>query len=76
MAFNIGLDPTTDVFYRTTKLFNNLYNMFRACDCSQVEINPLVQTTTGEILVCDAKLNFDDNAEFRQKDVFSKRDLT
>jgi len=74
MAFNIGLDPTTDS--RTTKLLNNLYNMFRDCDCSQVEINPLVQTPTGDILVCDAKLNFDDNAQFRQKDIFSNRDIS
>jgi len=76
MAFKIGLDPKKDEFSTATKLFKNMYNMFIDCDCSQIEVNPLVQLSTGEILVCDAKVNFDDNAQFRQMDIFSKRDIS
>jgi hypothetical protein len=43
---------------------------------TMVEINPLAETTDGRVLVCDAKLNFDDNAEFRQKPIFERRDST
>jgi len=47
-------------------------------DCTQVEINPLVETTKpfGKVAAVDAKLNFDDNAAFRQKEVFEMRDPT
>lgn len=41
-----------------------------------MEINPLAQVGPHEIMCLDAKLNFDDNAEFRQSDVFDKRDIT
>ena len=39
-----------------------------------VEINPFAELTDGRVIVCDAKVNFDDNAEFRHKDIHSKRD--
>jgi len=39
-----------------------------------VEINPLSETPEGHVFVCDCKLNFDDNSEFRQKEIFTKRD--
>ncbi|MCA9270559.1 MAG: ADP-forming succinate--CoA ligase subunit beta, partial [Planctomycetales bacterium] len=45
-------------------------------DCSLLEINPLVVTGGGELLALDAKLNFDDNALFRHKDVLEYRDLS
>lgn len=45
-------------------------------DCTQIEVNPLVETHDGRVLVCDAKLNFDDNAAFRQKEIFAQRDFT
>ena len=51
-----------------------LYEMFRAHDCTLVEVNPLVETKDGRVLICDGKVNFDDNAEFRQKSVFALRD--
>lgn len=54
----------------------NLYNLFIACDATQVEINPLVQTTDGLVFCVDAKINFDDNASFRQKDIYAQRDVT
>ncbi|KAF2191107.1 succinyl-CoA ligase-like protein subunit beta [Zopfia rhizophila CBS 207.26] len=53
-----------------------LYKVFMERDATQIEINPLSETTDHQVLAMDAKLNFDDNAEFRQKEVFSWRDVT
>jgi succinyl-CoA synthetase beta subunit len=53
-----------------------LYKLFMEKDCTQVEINPLSETSDHQVLAMDAKLSFDDNAEFRQKEVFSWRDTT
>lgn len=47
-----------------------LYNLFLELDCTQVEVNPFAETPQGEIYAADAKMNFDDNAKFRQKEVF------
>lgn len=49
----------------------NLYKLFKAVDALQIEINPLAETDTGEVISVDAKLNFDDNAQYRQKEIFS-----
>lgn len=51
-----------------------LYKVFMERDATQIEINPLSETSDHQVLCMDAKLNFDDNAEFRQKEVFSWRD--
>ncbi|CAO3643289.1 unnamed protein product [Cunninghamella echinulata] len=56
--------------------FMNLYKLFTERDATQVEINPLSETSDHQILCMDAKLNFDDNADFRQKDVFELRDFS
>jgi succinyl-CoA synthetase beta subunit len=53
-----------------------LYQLFWDKDCTQVEINPLAETADHHVLAMDAKLNFDDNAQFRQGDVFVMRDPT
>ncbi|RLV83786.1 Succinyl-CoA ligase ADP-forming subunit beta mitochondrial [Meyerozyma sp. JA9] len=53
-----------------------LYKVFMERDCTQVEINPLSEITDGSVMAMDAKLGFDDNAAFRQKEVFSWRDPT
>merc|ERR1712141_40364 len=50
------------------------YNLFTEKDCSLLEINPLAEDSTGEVLAMDAKINFDSNAIYRQKDIFSLRD--
>lgn len=55
-------------------LITNLYKVFIECDCTMLEINPLASLKDGRVLVCDAKVNFDDNAEFRQKEIFEQRD--
>ena len=51
-----------------------LYKVFMEKDATQIEINPLSETSDHQVLAMDAKLGFDDNAEFRQKEVFSWRD--
>lgn len=51
-----------------------LYQVFMEKDATQIEINPLSETSDHQVLCMDAKLGFDDNAEFRQKEVFSWRD--
>ena len=51
-----------------------LYGVFRSSDCTMVEINPLAEDSSGLLISADAKLGFDDNTAFRQKDVFAQRD--
>jgi len=53
-----------------------LYDMFINVDCLQLEVNPLAETPEGKIYTADAKLGFDDNAQFRQKDIFAMEDTT
>jgi len=53
-----------------------LYEMFINLDCTQLEVNPFAETNEGKIYCGDAKMNFDDNASFRQKDVFAMHDPT
>ena len=57
-----------------SKLFDGLYRTFIGLDCSMVEVNPLVVTTSGDVLALDAKFNFDDNALYRYPDVAAMRD--
>ena len=52
-----------------------LYRAFDECDASLAEINPLIITKEGQILALDAKMNFDSNAFFRQKEILALRDL-
>ena len=51
-----------------------LYQVFMEKDATQIEINPLSETSDHQVMAMDAKLGFDDNADFRQKEVFSWRD--
>lgn len=73
LAFNINIPD--EMLGKAVKFMMNLYTAFVEKDCSIAEINPLVTTGEGEVLALDAKLNFDDNAIFRQKDVQELRDL-
>ncbi|TEB12113.1 succinate-CoA ligase [Coprinellus micaceus] len=57
-------------------IFINLYRIFKEKDATQIEINPMALTTDGAVLCMDAKFGFDDNASFRQKDVFALRDIS
>jgi succinyl-CoA synthetase beta subunit len=58
-----------------SKLFEGLYRTFIAYDCSMVEVNPFVLTTSGEVLALDAKFNFDDNALYRHPEIAVMRDI-
>jgi len=71
MATEMGLDKPD-----AADLIANLYKVFIERDCTMLEINPLAELDDGRTLVCDSKVGFDDNAEFRQKDIFAKRDTT
>ncbi|WP_027963173.1 ADP-forming succinate--CoA ligase subunit beta [Halalkalibacillus halophilus] len=73
IAFNINIPH--ELLGNAVKFMMSLYNVFMEKDCSIVEINPLVTTGDGSVLALDAKLNFDDNALFRQKDIVELRDL-
>jgi len=53
-----------------------LYKLFMEKDATQIEINPLSETSDHQVMCMDAKLGFDDNADFRQKEVFEWRDVT
>ncbi|ODN82791.1 hypothetical protein, variant 3 [Cryptococcus amylolentus CBS 6039] len=57
-------------------VFEKLYTIYKEKDATQIEINPLAELSTGEVLCMDAKFGFDDNADFRQKDIFKLRDIT
>ncbi|MGZ8354678.1 MAG: ADP-forming succinate--CoA ligase subunit beta [Allosphingosinicella sp.] len=58
------------------KLARQLYDAFVALDCAMLEINPLVATEDGKMLVLDAKMSFDSNAEFRHPEYEALRDET
>jgi succinyl-CoA synthetase beta subunit len=73
VGFAIGLDgPLVNKF---VKLATSLYEAFLANDATMVEINPLVVTAAGDLLALDAKMNFDDNALYRHRDIRELRDL-
>merc|ERR1712062_77566 len=54
----------------------NLYELFQSKDATMVEINPFAEDSHGDFFCLDAKIRFDDNADFRQKEVFNQRDWT
>jgi succinyl-CoA synthetase beta subunit len=72
LAFALGFDG--DTLKSAQKFFTALYKAFTELDCSIVEINPMIVTDKGEVLALDAKMNFDDNALFRQAIVNGMRD--
>jgi succinyl-CoA synthetase beta subunit len=72
LASQLGFDgPQGKAF---GKLLAALYKLFISCDCSMVEINPLVTTPDGQVLALDAKFGFDDNALYRHPDIEALRD--
>jgi len=73
LAFGLGL--VGDQFKNGVKFLLALYKAFTSIDASLAEINPLVVTKDGEVLALDAKINIDDNALFRHKDIMGLRDL-
>merc|ERR1712066_808709 len=65
-----------DLQSQCAEQIKRLYQMFLKVDCLQLEVNPLAETPEGIIYTADAKLGFDDNAQFRQKDIFDMEDTT
>jgi succinyl-CoA synthetase beta subunit len=72
LAFGLGLEGKQ--VGTATKFMLALYDAFIKLDASMMEINPLVVTGDGNIIALDAKMNFDDNALFRHKDIEELRD--
>ena len=73
LAFGLGL--AGDQFKQGVALIKALFALYLAKDCSLAEINPLVVTKDGRVFALDAKLNFDDNALFRHKELVELRDV-
>ncbi len=73
VAFKINIP--TKLVGQAVKFMTSLYKAFVEKDCSIAEINPLVVTGDGKVMALDAKLNFDSNALYRQKDILEYRDL-
>ena len=71
-----GLELTGKVAIQAGECVRALWKLFVESDASLIEVNPLAETPDGRIVVCDAKINFDDNAAFRQAAIFAKRDFS
>ena len=74
VAFALGLNG--DAFKGMVKFIFALYNAYEGTDASQFEINPVLKTSDNKILAVDAKVNIDENALYRQKNIAELRDLT
>lgn len=76
VATALGFGSGSVQHEKATELVRSLYRMFLAKDCTLVEVNPLTETPDGDVVCVDAKVNFDDNAAFRQADAFALRDTS
>ena len=72
----LNLDLTEPLATKGACLIKNLFKIFIENDCSLLEINPLVLTPDDEIVVLDIKMDIDDNALFRHKDLLATKDLS
>ncbi len=73
VAFGLQMPPQTMKLF--VAMLSNLYRLFIDYDCSLVEINPLVITAEDTVIALDAKIDFDDNALYRHKDIIEYRDI-
>ena len=73
LAFALGVPPA--LVGKMTAAMIGLYRAFDECDASLAEINPLIITREGQVMALDAKMNFDSNAFFRQKEIVALRDF-
>jgi succinyl-CoA synthetase beta subunit len=73
VAYALGLSG--DAFRKCVDFIQKLVRAYDEMDASLAEINPLLVTKEGDVLALDCKMNFDDNALFRHKDVIEMRDL-
>jgi len=74
IAFGLGLEG--NAFKEMVKFVHALYKAYESTDSSMFEINPVLKTSDNKILAVDAKVNLDDNALFRHKDLQELRDIT
>ncbi len=74
LGFALGLDGKQ--VRELCKFLAALTRCYEELDASLAEINPLVTTTDGRVLALDAKVNFDDNALYRQREVSDLRDIS
>jgi succinyl-CoA synthetase beta subunit len=70
-----ALNIPSQLIGKTVAVMQGLYRAFEETDASLAEINPLIITQDGQIMALDAKMNFDSNAFFRQKEIVALRDL-
>ena len=75
-AVAFALHLTGDLNKQAVKLAEQLYNAFIASDMSMLEVNPLIETKDGKLLVLDAKVSFDSNSLYRHPDIVALRDET
>jgi len=75
-AVAFALKLTGDLNKQAVKLAGQLYDAFVATDMAMLEVNPLVETTDGKLLVLDAKVSFDSNSLYRHPDILALRDET
>ena len=75
-AVAFGLKLTGDLNKQAQKVAKQLYDAFTTLDCAMLEINPLVESKDGKLLVLDTKMSFDSNALYRHPDVLALRDET
>jgi succinyl-CoA synthetase beta subunit len=73
LGFSLGLEG--DAFKSFLKFISSLYKAYEQTDASLLEVNPLVITNDNKVVALDAKMNFDDNALYRQKEIADFRDL-
>jgi succinyl-CoA synthetase beta subunit len=74
IAFNLGLSG--EALRNCVKFVTNLYDAYVGVDCSMLEINPLFKTSDEKIIAVDCKMNIDDNALIRHKDIDGMRDVS
>ncbi|GAM04660.1 MULTISPECIES: ADP-forming succinate--CoA ligase subunit beta [Novosphingobium] len=75
-AVAFGLKLTGDLNKQAQKIAKQIYEAFMDLDCDMLEINPLVESADGQLLVLDTKMSFDSNALYRHPDVRELRDET
>lgn len=73
VAEKVGLGSVSD---QISKMLLNMYDMFVKKDALLIEINPYAEDANNNYFALDAKMRFDDNAEYRQKELFAMRDLS
>ncbi|MDD5227620.1 MAG: ADP-forming succinate--CoA ligase subunit beta [Methylococcales bacterium] len=73
IAYSLKLERTQQTQLET--IMRGMYELFWEKDASQIEVNPLIETESGELIALDAKINFDDNALALHPDILALRDV-